>query len=113
MGETGYTGKGMTIAIIDTGVNYLHKDMVQNPDTMKHTQAQMQELVESIFDEKGIPEQSLKVSGLGVSDAISGKCVYVIIPHLGIQRSFYIDEDTHKYTRECHTMTLKLNDVNL
>ena len=55
----------------------------------------------------------LKVSGLGVSDAISGKCVYVIIPHLGIQRSFYIDEDTHKYTRECHTMTLKLNDVNL
>ena len=78
-----------------------------------YTQAQMQELVESIFDEKGIPEQSLKVSGLGVSDAISGKCVYVIIPHLGIQRSFYIDEDTHKYTRECHTMTLKLNDVNL
>ena len=78
-----------------------------------YTQAQMQELVESIFDEKGIPEQSLKVSGLGVSDAISGKCVYAIIPHLGIQRSFYIDEDTHKYTRECHTMTLKLNDVNL
>lgn len=78
-----------------------------------YTQAQMQELVESIFDEKGIPEQSLKVSGLGVSDAISGKCVYVIIPHLGIQRSFFIDEDTHKYTRECHTMTLKLNDVNL
>lgn len=77
-----------------------------------YTQAQMQELVESVFDEKGIPEQSLKVSGLGVSGAISGRCVYVIIPHLGIKRSFYIDEDTHRYTRECHTMTLKLNDVN-
>ncbi len=48
MGETGYTGKGMTIAIIDTGVNYLHKDMVQNPDTMKHTQAQMQEMIEDL-----------------------------------------------------------------
>lgn len=48
MGETGYTGKGMTIAIIDTGVNYLHKDMVQNPDTMKHTQAQMQEMIDDL-----------------------------------------------------------------
>lgn len=74
-----------------------------------YTTAQMQELVESIFDEKGTPEQSLKVSGKGVSDAISGKCVYVIIPHLGLKRSFFIDEDTHKYTRESHTMTLKLN----
>ena len=30
-----------------------------------------------------------------------------------VDKHFYIDEDTHKYTRECHTMTLKLNDVNL
>ena len=74
-----------------------------------YTAAQMQELVESIFDEKGTPEQSLKVSGMGVSEAVSGKCVYVIIPHLGLKRSFFIDEDTHKYTRESHTMTLKLN----
>lgn len=50
-----------------------------------YTAAQMQELVESIFDEKGTPEQSLKVSGMGVSEAVSGKCVYVIIPHLGLQ----------------------------
>lgn len=69
-----------------------------------YTAAQMQELVESIFDEKGTPEQSLKVSGMGVSEAVSGKCVYVIIPHLGLKRSFFIDEDTHKYTRESHTM---------
>lgn len=74
-----------------------------------YTSAQMQELVESIFNEKGVPSQTLKVSGMGVSDAISGMCVYVSIPHLGIERSFYIDEDTHKFTRECHTMTLKLN----
>lgn len=74
-----------------------------------YTTAQMQELVESVFEEKGAPEQVLKVSGIGVSDAISGKCVYVIIPHLGIKKSFFIDEDTHKYTRESHTMTLKLN----
>lgn len=74
-----------------------------------YTAAQMQELVESIFSEKGTPTRSLKVSGVGISDAISGNAVYVIIPHLGMNQTFYIDEDTHKFTRESHTMTLKLN----
>lgn len=74
-----------------------------------YNQAQMKELVESVFAEKGMPTRSLKVSGVGISDAISGKCVYVIIPHLGIERPYYIDEDTHTYTRNGHKMTLKLN----
>lgn len=74
-----------------------------------YTAAQMQELVQSVFEEKGTPSQSLKVTGIGVSDAIAGRAVYVIIPHLGMKRTFYIDEDTHKFTRESHTMTLKLN----
>lgn len=42
LGQTGYTGKGMCIAIIDTGVNWLHQDMVQNPDTVKYTREQME-----------------------------------------------------------------------
>lgn len=71
--------------------------------------AQIQELVKSVFEEKGAPTKSLKVSGIGASDAISGGCVYVVIPHLEIERTFYIDEDTHTYTRNSHTMTLKLN----
>lgn len=48
MGETGYTGKGMAIAIIDSGVNYLHQDMVQNPETMKFTQAEMKEKIANL-----------------------------------------------------------------
>lgn len=71
--------------------------------------AQMKELVKSVFDEKGMPQRTLKVSGIGISEAISGGCVYVIIPHLNIARTFYIDEDTHVFTRQSHTMTLKLN----
>ena len=54
-------------------------------------------------------EDLLKVSGIGISEAVSGGCVYVIIPHLGIKRTFYIDEDTHTFTRKSHKMTLKLN----
>ena len=71
--------------------------------------AQMQELVDALFDEKGKPEQSLKIQCIGSSEAISGKAVYVIIPHLGLKRTFYIDEDIHKFDRYSHTMTLKLN----
>lgn len=71
--------------------------------------AQMKELVQSVFAEKGLPKRTLKVSGIGITDAISGGCVYVIIPHLGLKRTFYIDEDTHTFTRRSHTMTLKLN----
>lgn len=74
-----------------------------------YNEAQMKELVQSVFEEKGMASRSLKVSGIGISDAISGGCVYVIIPHLGLKRTFYIDEDTHTYTRHSHTMTLKLN----
>lgn len=71
--------------------------------------AQMQELVKSVFEEKGNPAKSLKISGIGITDAVSGGCVYVVIPHLGIKRTFYIDEDTHTFTRSSHTMKLKLN----
>ena len=54
-------------------------------------------------------EDLLKVSGIGISEAVSGGCVYVIVPHLGIKRTFYIDEDSHTFTRNSHKMTLKLN----
>ena len=74
-----------------------------------YNEAQMKELVQSVFAEKGIPSRSLKVSGIGITDSIAGGCVYVIIPHLGINRTFYIDEDTHTFNRHSHTMTLKLN----
>lgn len=80
-----------------------------------YNEAQMKELVQSVFDEKGKPTKSLKISGIGISEAISGGCVYVIIPHLRIKRTFYIDEDKHTFTRKAHKMTLKLNfadDIN-
>lgn len=74
-----------------------------------YNDAQIKELVQSVFSEKGMPTKSLKVSGIGISEAVSGGCVYVIIPHLGIKRTFYIDEDAHTFTRKSHKMTLKLN----
>lgn len=74
-----------------------------------YNDAQIKELVQSVFEEKGTPSRSLKISGIGITEAISGGCVFVIIPHLGLKRTFYIDEDTHTYTQNSHTMSLKLN----
>lgn len=74
-----------------------------------YNEAQMKELVQSVFQEKGSASKTLRINGIGISEAISGGYVYVIIPHLNIKRTFYIDEDSHTFTRQCHTMSLTLN----
>ena len=45
IGQNGYTGKGISIAIIDSGVNWQHQDMVQDPNAAKYTKTQMEELI--------------------------------------------------------------------
>lgn len=77
-----------------------------------YTQAQIQELVQSLLDEYSTPEQTLKISVIGNNDVIAGKAVYICIPHLDISRTFYVDADTHTFTRYKHIMTLTLNFAN-
>lgn len=62
-----------------------------------------------MVEENGHPEESFTIEALGIISAISGNCLYVIIPHLNIKRAFYIDEDKHTFKGEKHTMSLKLN----
>lgn len=84
---------------------------VNNIDSVdeKQNDAQIRRLVNSLIEENGYPDESLSVSTLGIISAISGGCLYVIIPHLGLKRTFYIDEDKHTFKGETHTMTLTLN----
>ena len=42
-------------------------------------------------------------------EAISGKAVFVRIPHIKENRIMYIDEDTHTFEKGSHKMNLKLN----
>jgi hypothetical protein len=74
-----------------------------------YNDAQIKELVNTLVSENGYPEQSLTIESLGIISATSGGCLYVVIPHLGLKRTFYIDEDTHTFDGENHTMNLKLN----
>ena len=74
-----------------------------------YTDASLKEMVDTLIKENGYPEKSLSISALGIISAISGGCLYVKIPHLNLERTFYIDEDKHTFNGESHMMQLKLN----
>lgn len=76
------------------------------------TAAQVNDLIESIMEEKGTPQRTLSVEAVGIAEVISGIGVYIIIPELEISRTFYVDEDTHTFKDNEHTMSLKLNYAN-
>lgn len=74
-------------------------------------EAQLNELVESMLKESGV-KKTLNITALGITEAYSGMCVYIIIKDLGISKTFYIDEDTHTFQGKKHTMSLKLNEMS-
>ena len=75
-------------------------------------QAQLKELVDSMISEKGQTDKSLIISGLGIPEIYSGIGVYVIIKDLGIEQTFYVDQDVHTFKGRKHTMSLTLNWAN-
>lgn len=84
---------------------------IDQPDESLTT-AQVNDLISSILEEKSTPERTLNVEAVGIAEVISGIGVYIIIPELGLSRTFYVDEDTHTFKDNMHTMTLKLNYAN-
>ena len=84
---------------------------IEQPDESLTT-AQINDLISSILDEKSTPQRTLSVEAVGIPDVISGIGVYIIIPELELSRTFYVDEDTHTFQDNMHTMSLKLNYAN-
>ena len=76
------------------------------------TDAQLKAQIKEHLKEKSTPEETLSVTALGISDVISGVGVWAKIDHLGIARTYWVDEDTHSWNGDVHTMTLKLNKNN-
>ena len=81
---------------------------VEQPDESL-SKAQVDDLIESILNEKSTPKRSLSLEAVGIPEVISGIGVYIIIPELGLSRTFYVDEDTHIFEDGKHTMSLTLN----
>ncbi|MFG6378605.1 MAG: hypothetical protein K1W19_09880 [Lachnospiraceae bacterium] len=84
---------------------------IEKPDESLST-AQINDLITNILEEKGTPERTLNVEAIGITEVISGIGVYIIIPELEISQTFYVDEDTHTFKDNLHTMALKLNYAN-
>ena len=84
---------------------------IDKPDESLTT-AQVNDLIDSMLEEKSTPERTLSVEAVGIPEVISGIGVYIIIPELGLSRTFYVDEDTHTFEDNSHRMSLKLNYAN-
>lgn len=84
---------------------------IEKPDESL-TAAQINDLIQSILDEKSTPERSLSLEAVGIPEVVSGIGVYIIIPELNLKRTFYVDEDIHTFEDNKHTMSLKLNYAN-
>lgn len=84
---------------------------VDTPDESLTT-AQIKTLAKTLLQEKSVTEHSLSLNEIiGITDAISGVAVFIKIPHLGLNKTFYVDSDTHTFQGNLHTMSLELNLV--
>ena len=60
--------------------------------------------------EKERPKKTISLSNvLGKPDVVSGVGVFVSIPHIDINRTLYVDSDTHLFKDNLHTMTVQLS----
>ena len=86
--------------------------IMQDVDTPDETlnSAQLNALAKSLLGEKKRPSQKLTLNNvLGIPDVVAGVGVFVIIPHLSINRTLYVDSDTHTFKDQLHTMSLQLS----
>ena len=81
---------------------------ITTPDSNTE-EANLTDMVESMLAEEKLPSRSLNVEALGIPDVISGIGVCIIINPLGISNSYYVDEDTHTFKGNYHSMRLTMN----
>lgn len=82
---------------------------VDTPDESLNS-AQLNALAKSILQEKKTPQRTLSLSNLlGIPEVISGVGAFIIIPHIGMNRTLYVDSDSHTFKDNAHTMTLDLS----
>ena len=82
---------------------------VETPDETLNS-AQLKALADSLLAEKKQASRTLNLNDLiGIPEVISGVGVFVIIPHIDISRTLYVDSDTHTFKDNLHTMSLQLS----
>lgn len=85
---------------------------VETPDETLNS-AQITALAKSLLGEKKKPSRKMTLNNvLGLPDVISGVGVFVIVPRIGVNRTLYVDSDTHTFKDNLHTMSLQLSYVS-
>ena len=72
------------------------------------TEAEINSLVQSVLAEKSAPKRTVALETIGIPSVISGIGVFVIIPEIGLNQTFYVDEDTHVFEDNKHTMRISV-----
>lgn len=73
--------------------------------------AQLKQMAENLLKKKGGFSQKFSITALGIPDVYAGKCIYIKVPELSISRTFFIDEDSHTFKGNYHSMKLTLNYI--
>lgn len=74
----------------------------------KITKTEIKQRIKAFKTEQAVVGQTLKVTAIGDSGVITGGCVYVGIETQKIERTMFVEEDTHTWEKGRHTMSLKL-----
>jgi len=118
--------KGKKETIQKKKVSATHIAKVDNPTTKKRygtlqyyeevsdelNKAQLMQRATAMMMEKGKVGESFSLDALGISSVVSGSAIYVISKELGVNRAFYVDEDSHSFHGNEHTMSLTLTKTD-
>ena len=83
----------------------------ENSDA-KEKQAKLSSIASALLQTLTKPEESFTINCLGIPEVKSGVAVWINIPFLGIKQTYYVDEDSHEFRMNSHTMSLTLNAAN-
>lgn len=78
----------------------------------KNDKAKAKTTAQSVLENLKKPEESFSIEALGIPYVYSGVAVWINVPFLGVSRTFYVDEDSHEFKMNVHTMKLTLNATN-
>lgn len=80
--------------------------------TDKVNAAQLRERVHKTLAEKGKVMRKASLNCIGDETVIAGTAMHLIITDMEVFKGYYVDEDTHQFTGNSHTMSLILSETD-
>ena len=91
------------------GMLGIFQDVITLDDDMNS--GQLSDIVKTTLAENNSAVEALSLSASGLPDVIAGVGVFIIIKPLNISRTYYVEEDTHTFDGNYHSMRLQLSQA--